>query len=94
MARFFPRRVIDKILATQAKLRSDEFQNLHRDDLARGQSPPRIPQHAQLQCEAEFIVGPPTLSDMAKILIAEGVMLEKFRLIDRQAQERVSLSIR
>jgi len=34
------------------------------------------------------------LSNMANILIAECVMREKFRLIDRQAQERISLSIR
>jgi hypothetical protein len=47
-----------------------------------------------LQCKAEFIVGAPSLSDVANILVAERVMPEEFRLIDRQAQERISLSIR
>ncbi len=83
--------VIGEIVSTQAELRSDELQNLLRDQLPRRQNAPRVAQRAKLQRVTVFVMGTPSPLDVSDILVAESVMDEQFRLVGRQAQKRFSL---
>ena len=72
--------IVYEIVGTQAKLRSDKFDDLCRDQFAWSQHPAGIAQDTQLQGEAEPVVSAPTQPDMPKVFITQRLVLEQIRL--------------
>jgi hypothetical protein len=85
--------IVDQIVAMQAELRSDKFDDLRRYQLARSQHPAGIAQDAQLQGEAKPVVRAAALPDVLEIFVTQRVVPQQIRLGGRQEQERILLPI-
>lgn len=86
MMGFLTRRVCQQIVGLEPELCRQKTQHLLRDDPARGETPPRVAQGAQLQCEAETIVRPAAAADVFEIVIRQGVVPEQRRFVGRERQ--------
>ena len=71
-----PRGIGQDIVAGQAKLGRDEAQNLFWDDLVRRQKTSRVSQRTELQGKTDPVFWSPSVVDMLKVIIGEGVVTQ------------------
>ena len=73
-------RVVGEVVPVHVELASDEIHDGRRHELARSQQAARVAEHAELQGEAQLVVGRRRAPDVLKVLVAQGVVAQQVRL--------------
>ena len=84
MAGLFPNRMIEKIIAIETKLFTDEIHHVLRNQFVRCQNPSRIAQGTELQSKSELVVRPATPPDMLEVYFTRDMILQELRFSSRQ----------
>jgi hypothetical protein len=74
-------------------LRGQKACNCQRNDLARRQQPPRVPQRAKLQGKAETIAATAAGMDDFQIVVRQSVVAQHRRFIGRQVEQCRPLAV-
>ena len=84
MAGLFPNQMIEKIIAIETKLFTDEIHHVLRNQFVRCQNPSRLSRGTMLQSKSELVVRPATPPDMLEVYFTRDIILQELRFNSRQ----------